>query len=137
MDLALNNLQRLICHKTKKKPSTDVMVRKLDYQTFMSEFESHWVHNSYGKKLSKLIKLVRMVKFKFLVQFSVDHLSQLLLLLLLLLLFSSGLTDDFLLESATSDLMPSLHRFFLPDDCRVKTAWNHWLQISFHAIKYR
>ena len=41
--------------------SSGVMVSKLDEQTFMSEFESHWVPHSYGlmqhlsKKLSKLL----------------------------------------------------------------------------------
>ena len=42
-----------------------VMVSKLDEQSFMSEFESHWVPNSYdlvshlSKKLSKLLNLMR------------------------------------------------------------------------------
>ena len=25
---------------------------------------------------------------------------------------------------------------YLPDDCRMKTAWNQWPQINIHAIKY-
>ena len=44
--------------------SGGVMVSKLDWQAYMSEFESHWVPLSYGlvphlsKKLSKLPPLV-------------------------------------------------------------------------------
>ena len=53
MDLALNNLQRLICHKTQQtKPN------KLDSTTSVSEFDSHWVlHNSsFEQKLAKVNK---------------------------------------------------------------------------------
>ena len=41
-----------------------VMVSKLDYQSFTSEFDSHWVPHSYGlvphlnKKLSKFLNFI-------------------------------------------------------------------------------
>ena len=50
-------------HRTTRKLGTScgVMVSKLDWQTYASEFESHWVSHSYdlvlhlSKKLSKLL----------------------------------------------------------------------------------
>ena len=74
MDLALNNLQRLICHKPQETNRTlqvfwvwycfSAMVSKLDWQTFSSEFQSDWVAHSYGfvpdrsKELRKLLLLL-------------------------------------------------------------------------------
>ena len=69
MDLALNNLQRLICHKTQqtKQPTEtrgylhDVMVKAMDCGIVISEFElqsRYYVHfrtNAHGKGMNPLI----------------------------------------------------------------------------------
>ena len=57
MDLALNNLQRLICHKTQQtnQPTRGVMVKAMDCRIVVSEFvlqSCYYVHfrtNTLGK----------------------------------------------------------------------------------------
>ena len=77
MDLALNNLQRLICHKTKPTKSNlqqynlledtkeeIVMIKALDCNIKVSEFELqlyyclHFWTNTYGKVMKFLIALL-------------------------------------------------------------------------------
>ena len=54
MDKNVNNATN---HKTNMGASSGVMVSKLDYQTFLNEFVSHWVPHSYGfvPHLSKIL----------------------------------------------------------------------------------
>ncbi len=95
--------------------SSGVMVSKLDWQTYTSEFESHWVPHSYGlvlhlsKKLSKLNYYNRFVALGVLAMKKLFHTPQspkniniiiiIIIIIISLELFPAAIADGFSLKS--------------------------------------